>query len=264
MCRVETSVKNILQWASSNCLKINPTKTEVTLFGSRRMLDKAQTTFLKIGEDHVPITSMIKYLGVHLDGMLTLHHHIQVKCAAAINNIRRIRQIRSFINSTTAKMLASALVLCHLDYANSVLCELPAKSLQKLQRVQNWAAKVVLCRSKYDSSTESLRQLHWLHIKHRIDFKILCLVYKCIHGTAPSYLCELIKVKTYTRNTRAAVSRAITLEVPFVRKSSFAGRSFSVYGPKQWNSLPAELQLTDSFVAFRRQLKTYLFTKAFI
>lgn len=171
--------------------------------------------------------------------------------------------IRPYIDIETAKMLASALVLSHLDYANSVLCGLPTKSIQKLQRVQNWAAKVVLCHSKYDSSSDALKQLHWLPVSQRIDFKVLCLVFKCLHRAAPSYLCNLLEVKSYARNTRAASSDDITLVVPFVRRSNFAGRAFSVYAPKIWNALPSKLKSIDNFNTFKGQLKTYIFSNVF-
>ena len=203
---------------------------------------------------------MIKYLGVHLDSTLSMEHHIQTKCASAIYNIRKLRQIRPFIDIDTAKMLASSLVLSHLDYANVVLSGLPSKCIGKLQRVQNWAAKVVLCRSKSDSSKEALKQLHWLPICQRIDFKDCCLVFKCLKGTAPSYLKDLIKVRSYARSTCAATSDDIELVVPFVRKSIFAERGFSVRGPKLWNSLPSNVKSSDNIFSFKRQLKTHLFT----
>ena len=115
--------------------------------------------------------------------------------------VREIRHDRDFIDLFTAKTLASALVLSHLDYGNAVLYGLPDKTLNKLQRVQNWAAKVVLKQSKYDSSKEALRKLHWLPIKQRIHYKLVCLVYKCLHKIAPPYLCDLLQHRTYTRQT---------------------------------------------------------------
>jgi len=179
----------------ANCLKINPTKTEITLFGSHQMLSRTVTSHLNIGQDQVSTSDLIKYLGVYLERTLTLQKHIQVKCSTVIYNIHKIKQIQPYIDTGIAKMLASAQVLSHLDYANSILSGLPAKSLQRLQRVQNWAAKVVLCRNKYNSSRDALKQLHC--VKQRIDFKVLCLVFKCIQGTAPLYLRNLIEVGSY-------------------------------------------------------------------
>ena len=257
--RIETSIDHIISWMSANVLKINAAKTEVTLFASRQLLPKVCMNQLRVGSERVSTGDTIKYLGIYLDSSLTLQKHIQSKCKVAIFNIRNISQIRKFIDISTAKLLASALVLSHLDYSNSILCGLPGNAINRLQRVQNWAAKVVLGLSKYDSSREALRSLHWLPVKQRIDFKILCIIFKCLHNMAPEYLSNLIQEKAFARNTRLAASSGIILVVPFTRRSTFASRSFSVYGPRLWNGIPAKLRNMKNFDCFKRHLKTFLF-----
>ena len=153
-------------------------------------------------------------------------------------------------------------VLSHLDYSNSIMCGLPDGSIAMLQRVQNWSAKVVLCRSKYDSSTEALQTLHWLPVKERIVFKILCLVFKCLHNMAPVYLASLLKVRSSGRTTRTSSSDHLTLDVPFTKMKTFAARSFSVYGPSSWNSLPLHVRAIDNLPSFKKELKTILFKRA--
>ena len=85
--------------------------------------------------------------------------------------------------------------MSHLDYANSILTGLPKASIHQLQRVQNMAAKMILQKNKFESSSKCLKDLHWLPIHYQINFKVITLVFKCIHGLAPSYLEELIKLK---------------------------------------------------------------------
>ena len=70
------------------------------------------------------------------------------------------------------------LVTLHLDYANALNIGLPDCNLAKLQHVQNAVEKLVLNKSKYDSATQALKELHWLPIKFRIIHKLLTLVYK--------------------------------------------------------------------------------------
>ena len=260
--RLESSLNKISTWMASNRLKMNPAKTEVTVFASKNTANKITTTSIEVANEPVPTSDLMKYLGVWFDSQLTLDKHISSKCSSAIYNIRNIASIRRFINLDTAKLLATSLVLTHLDYSNSILAGLPKKSISKMQRVQNWAAKVVLYRDKYSSSTEALIQLHWLPVKERIDFKILCIIFKCLNRMAPSYLSSKIKVKQFPKNTRASAI-GLTLEVPYVRKSTFAARAFSVYGPKLWNSLEPKLQKMTSIDSFKRCLKTELFKRAF-
>ena len=191
-----------------------------------------------------------------------MEKHISSKCSAATINIRCIAAIRRFIDLDTAKLLASSLVLTHLDYSNSVLCGLPKKSIMRLQRIQNWAAKVVLQRDKFSSSAEALIILHWLPVKERIDYKILCIIFKCLNNLAPLCLSSRIKRKSFVRETRASKT-GITLHVPHCKKSTFAARAFSVYGPDLWNTLPVNVQESPSLETFKRSLKTELFKRAF-
>jgi len=260
---IESTLLSVHNWMSSNRLKMNPTKTEVIFFGSDHTLRKNPVSTINVAGDDIQAIVSLKYLGAHLDSSLTFEDFIQHKCRTAITNIKNIHQIRNYIDLKVAKQLAVSLVLSHLDYSNGILAGVPSCRLRPLQRVQNWAARVVLCRSKLDSAHEALYHLHWLPIKERIDFKIACLVFKCLNGQAPQPLSQLISLKTFGRRTRASTAADNELSIPFVRKSRYAMRSFSVYGPTTWNALPADIRRIDSFNSFKKQLKTHLFKRAF-
>ena len=150
-----------------------------------------------------------------------------------------------------------------MDYGNSLFINLPKITLHPFQRIQNYTAKVILQRSKFSSSTQALKELHILPIHVRSEFKLLVLVFKCLHGLAPTYLSELLTVECFTYNTRAAASSKTLLHVPFVKNKTFAVRSFSVAAPTLWNNLPEELQNCPSVEVFKKHLKTYLFTRTF-
>ena len=159
--------------------------------------------------------------------------------------------------------VVSGLVLCHLDYSNVKLANLPSNAIHKMQRVQNMAAPIVLQDEQEFSTTRCLQKLHWLPIKQRIKFKILTLVYKCINNQAPSYLQNLLTVNPTSNRSTRSNSKFKQLIVPFTKKKTFADRSFSVVGPKYWNELPNELCMQTNLESFRRNLKTYLFCKAY-
>ena len=260
---IENTLLKVSDWMAANRLKLNPKKTDVIIFGSQPMLNKHAVTSINVDGDRIDVGSCIKYLGASLDASLTFKEFISQKCRAAIINIRNIAHIRKFIDVKFAKQLASSLVLSHLDYSNSVLCGLPASSIDPLQRAQNWAARVVLGRTKRDSATAALKELHWLPIIERIDYKIACLVFKCVHDQAPSSLSNTLSNKSYSRATRAATNSNRELNVPNTKKKTFASRSFSVYGPELWNSLPNYLRDITEYKAFKKSLKTFLFRRIF-
>ncbi len=65
---------------------------------------------------------------------------------------------------------------------------IPDYQIDRLQYVQNAAARVICHKRKYDHITPSLMELHWLPVKKRIDFKVLLLAYKAINGDGPEYI----------------------------------------------------------------------------
>ena len=136
----------------------------------------------------VPLTDRIKLLGVILDKRLSMDHHVANLCKACIFHIRAFCHIRPAINDDTAKTIVSSLVGCRLDYANSVLYGTSLTNIKWLQRVQNWLARVVARLPTCSPTTPTLKELHWLPIRHRIDYKIAILTYKVLNCGEPTYL----------------------------------------------------------------------------
>ena len=121
--------------------------------------------------------------------------YIVKKCRKAMLNLQRIRQIRKYPTQEAVQVLVHSTVISHLDYGNVLFDGLPKSSLRLLQKVQNYAAKVVLCKKKSDSMTECMKILHWLPCEKRSEFKALCLVYNSLHNNAPSYLMKTFALK---------------------------------------------------------------------
>ena len=131
--------------------------------------------------------------------------------------------------------------------------------VQRLQSVQNAAARLVTGAGRREHITPMLRQLHWLPVRQRIDFKVMVLVYKSLHRLAPPYVsddCQLV-TDIGCRHLRSADVHTCT--VPRTQ-SRLGDRSFGVAGPRLWNNLPVELRQQDiCLTEFRRLLKTVLF-----
>ena len=91
-------------------------------------------------------------------------------------------------------------------------------------------------------------------------YKILLLIYKCLHGLAPDYLAELIQEYKPSRNLR--FSSKINLVTTSVSKASYGQRSFHYAAPELWNTLPLHIKTSKTVEQFKSSLKTYLFTSA--
>ncbi len=102
-----------------------------------------------------------------------------------------------------AETLIHAFMTSRLDYCNALLGGCSARLINKLQMVQNAAARVLTRTRKYDHISPVLSTLHWLPTKHRIDFKILLITYKALNGLAPQYLSELLSHYSPSRPLRS-------------------------------------------------------------
>ena len=261
--RFVSCTEGIESWMSSNRLKTNADKTQVIWIGSRQQLAKVDIKEFQLLSANIPFFSTVSNLGVHLDCHLTMQDHVAATCRSCFFQLRQLRTIWSSLTTDAAKTLAQAFVGGRLDYCNSLLYGVSGELLQRLQSVQNAAARFITGTRKYDHITPVLHSLHWLPVRQRIIFKMATLMYRCLNGLAPSYLAaDCIVVSVITRSETVAIChlRAAVLYIPRTRTVTFGLRSFKVCGPTIWNDLPARMKdLSLSFDSFRKLLKTFLF-----
>ena len=119
-----------------------------------------------------------------------------------------------------------------------------------------------LCIDRRDhrSMTVALRQLHWLPIRQRIQFKVLTLMHGAVHNRTPRYLSDRIVPHAPSRSLRSATKSLVA--VPRINLERYGRRSFSCAGPTLWNALPLGLRTQQDPDRFRRDLKTHLFNVA--
>jgi len=155
-----------------------------------------------------------------------------------------------------------------IDYCNSILCGASTVYIRPLQNVLNAAARLILCKRKYDHITAAIRDssaLHWLTVQQRIDYKLCVLVYKCLHQGAPVYLSELcipVASSTGRSHLRSAVKECLVIS--YCRTKNYGQRNFSYSGPTLWNSLPlTRRDKSMSLSQFCSRLKIKMFCRAY-
>ena len=191
MCACVSEVK---KWMTDNLLQLNTDKTKFLIIGSRNQLSKKETKSFDAAGDILFISST-QNLGIIFDDLLSMNKQVSHLSRICFNDLRNISYIRRYLLLDATKTIVHALIYSRLDYCNSLYYGLPNTQIQRLQRIQNAAAQIILKRKKFDHITPVLIELHWLPLKYRITFKLLLLAYKLLTGHDPLYLAELLKPK---------------------------------------------------------------------
>lgn len=247
---------------NSNFLQLNPSKTEALLVGTSHQIRSSPISQFTFDGQIITLSSTITNLGVRFDPQLTFTDHVKYICKTSFHHLRNISKLRPLLTLPDAEKLVHAFISSRLDYCNGLLTGISGRNIQKLQYIQNSAARVLMRVRKYEHITPILYSLHWLPVSSRIDYKILLLTHQCITGQAPLYLQELITVKSSTRTLRS--SGCQLLQTPTTRLRTMGDRAFCSAAPRLWNNLPISLRTVQSLDSFKADLKTYLFRKAFL
>jgi hypothetical protein len=146
-------------WFTRNKVKPNSSKNLLLYTSSPHAATKIAPIPLALDNTIIPPSDSVKNLGVILDSSLSMVAQIGRVCKIGFFQLRTIGKIRKFLTTSAAKCLVNALVLSHVDYANSLLVNLPEKLIARLQRLQNAAAKLVVGARKFDHAKPIISRL---------------------------------------------------------------------------------------------------------
>jgi hypothetical protein len=253
--------KDVKAFLTANEMKQNDDKTEFLIIGTPGKLKQVLFNEIDICDARVPSSLKARNLGVFFDKEMNLNSQVNNLCRSGFYHIRNLSAIRNILDMDSAKLAANAFVTSTLDYGNSLLYGLPKTKINKLQVMHNAAARVVIKAHKSDrlSMTAVRKDLHWLPVEARIQFKTLALTWKAYHGTGPKYLTDLINKKQRSHNIRS--NDDFLLNVPVTKLVTCGDRAFQNAAPLLWNNLPLPIRTTETLNSFKSKLKTYLFTK---
>ena len=173
---------------------------------------------------------------------------------SCIKPSQTIRNLRAFFDSNISQTSVAQL---NFTTCNGLLSSVPKSHILRLQRLQNWAARIIFIVDRRHESSPLLKSLHWLPVKQRITYKLLLYVYKALNGLAPMYISNCLKLYVPKRNLRSS-SDCLRLDYPITRNKA-GDRTFTFYASKLWNNLPMTLRNCTSVNAFKKALKTHLF-----
>ena len=194
-------------------------------------------------------------LGLQVDSILSYDEHVTQTVSSCIGSLCQINRVKHLFDARILERVINALVFSKLYYCSPVWSNTSKKNISKLQKVQNFACRIITGKRKFDHITPVLRELRWLPVTSFLKYTLGVLAFKCVKGLAPSYLCRRFKTRAsvHNRNTRYKN----TLNIP-AYKSASGQRTFLYRATSFWNSLPCEIRECNNLPIFKRLLKEFL------
>ena len=250
---INLCLRRISEWMNDHFLCLNESKTKILIIAPPSIMREIVIGGAFINNNCVRFVDSAKNLGVVLDTHLSFEKQINKVVKSCFIVLRKLSSIKHYLTESHLKILVCSFIFSQIDYCNCLYYKLNASSLKKLQHVQNCAARLVAKRQMRTSLDDVFIKYHWLKVRERILYKIILLVYKCLHLQAPESLSNLLHYAESDRFMRLRETKV---------NSKFGVRCFSHAGPKLWNLLPNEIRNQHKIDIFKKMLKSYLITNA--
>ena len=160
------------------------------------------------------------------------------------------------MNKESTLTLVNATVLIRLGYCNSIYTGLPQKTLHKLQLVQNAAARLITLTPRHYHTSPILKELNWLQVPQRCQYKILVFTFKVVHNEAPAYIANLFNRYTPARTLRSSSTTSL---VPNKNKTVMLGRRLiDTTSAALWNNLPNDIKFVRNTIHSKKLIKQFI------
>ena len=195
-----------------------------------------------------------------MDCNLTYDEHVTQVTSKCIGSLCQINRVQYLFDRRTLIIIIDSLVFSKLLYCSSVWANTTKKNIELLQTVQNFAARIVSEKRKFDHVTPFLNQLQSLQIIKQLTARDATMVFKCLNGLAPPYLCQKFKTRSEVHNCNTR--NRDCLHIPLCRTAA-GHRAFTLSCQKLRNSLPDDFQSITNLDVFKTKIKMH-FLRVFL
>ena len=160
IAKIGKCLSDINKWMSINRLKLNKDKTEL-LYLFSKYNPQLSLPPLRFGTDIIkPSPHATRNIGAIFDTTMSMLPHVNNVCKSAFYHLRNISCLRKYLSTQTTEILIHAIITSKLDHCNSLLYNVAKNVIEKLQLVQNAAARLITPSRKCDHITPILLVLH--------------------------------------------------------------------------------------------------------
>ena len=249
-------LNNVKAWLSSNKLSLNIAKTEYILIGSRPKISTidVQPT-VKIDTRPIKRVKCTKLLGVEIDEHLKWEKHVDHIASKVSSGIGAIKKLKEFVDRDTLVLVYNALIQPNFDYCCEVWDELDKGLIERLQKLQNRAARLIMnFKNEHGQSILARASLGWTSLEERRTVMKARLMYKTLNQLAPQRLCNIFQLSETVNNYNIrGSSTGLFIARP---RTEFLKKSLSYSGAKLWNRIPEDIRSSASYNSFCKNLSS--------
>ena len=255
------NLEDCKRYMNANRLALNKPKTKI--FAVTEDINIAESLSIPGMTDMVKNTKTINVLGITVDAKMKMNSHIMEGSKCLLNQLTtRLTALKKLVKVSDRKFslnLANGLFMSKLLYGIQAWGLAPKYLLNKIQVLQNKAARVVQGYKSYKlSTTDLLKNMKWLNIEHLIILNISILVHGIINTGEPSYFYErIVRLQNNSNRTnmgRRLGQKPVDIGTSTFTKNQFCSRAFDIY-----NCVPAQISSIKDKKKFKSFLKKYLF-----
>ena len=215
--QLEACIDEVDTWMVTNRWRLYNGTTDILFTGTPTLLHEIPVSTIRIGDADIVPSDVVCSLGVMFDSALTMEPQISAICRSCRLHIHNIGKIVRYLTPRATELLVHVFIMLCLDSCNALLHSLPDDQVRHLQLIQNTAARLVTRSCKHEHITPVLRHLHWLPVHEQIDYKILLLAFKGLHGLAPRYLAELLVQNWLHKALRSTSANKLVIPRTFLK-----------------------------------------------
>ena len=245
---MQLDLNRVQEWCQDNRLSLNVSKTKVMSFMSDHKRKRCPKFKLYMCGNVIDEVENYKYLGTTLDNRLNGDAQCSKTMQLLGMKIRTFSRIRNFLSTNAALTVYKSTILPLLDYNDHFQMLWNTDKLKRLQKLQNWALRVVYCNRlpKLDEA-ELHSEANLLMLRHRRALHLLVSMY---HRSSKPHFLD--KRDIATRQFDKIKFKVIN---PVIKK---AFKSPCYLGAQLWDLLPRETQTAPSTISFKQRIKRHV------
>ena len=257
-CKLQSGTNKAVDWLMANRLLLNNEKSTCMLIGTRQRLSDLSLNICISGKSLENCT-YTKLLGVYIDCHLTWDKHINYLCNKLSPKLGLLYRFSKFLPNHALNVIYNTLLQPDIDYGISIWGNCGVSYLNRVQKIQNRAARIICNNFNWDTrSSTLLSMLGFMSVDVRRDYFAGILIYKTLHGFGLYYLSPLLIFthEYHQYNTRAANNNILVLSKP---KCEIYKTSLQYYGLDLWNCLPDVVKNSENVQTFKINYRNHLF-----